>query len=355
MKEALIFGEKEERLVSAMDIKNGFISKDHEFVDPEYEFKVIYVKGAKNGSMPHFRLYLSREDYNKLSPERKNKYDILRKMTYYKQSAWHSEWEEVLSHHMVIEKHIKDPETKKYKRADAFYEKGNLVVELQHSYMDNDFNVRNKFYSNLGYKTAWLFDLTQSTVYKGVGNTIEILEDNSRGFFRVCEECENIGDFPVYIQVAGGLIYRVYSIKRKDIDGELKSTIRYFEQKEVFTPDEFVKYILSKEFCFSKEDDDNLPRSLFTIYKENNISRECDFMLAVKNVEKNEEIIVQKDIKTNRLSEQYNSNNLGYRYCSFNSKTNYYTLNSQKYYELKKEDAKKEIWILLRKYDKNYK
>lgn len=354
MKEALIFGGKEERLVSAMDIKNGFISKDHEFVDPEYEFKVIYVKGAKNGGMPHFRLYLSREDYNKLSPERKNKYDILRKMTYYKQSAWHSEWEEVLSHHMVIEKQIKDPETKKYKKADAFYEKGNLVVELQHSYMDNDFNVRNKFYSNLGYKTAWLFDLTQSTVSKGVGNTIEILEDNSRGFFRVCEECENIADYPVYIQVAGGLIYRVYSLKRKDIDGELKSTIRYFEQKEVFTSEEFVNHILSKEFCFSEEDD-NFPRSLFTIYKENNISRECDFMLVVKNVKLDMEIIVQKDIKTNRLSEQYNSNDIGYQYCCFNPERNYYIKKSEKYYGLKKEYAFEEVWILLKKYDKKKK
>ena len=146
MKEALIFGEKEERLVSAMDIKNGFISKDHEFVDPEYEFKVIYVKGAKNGGMPHFRLYLSREDYNQLSPERKNKYDILRKMTYYKQSAWHSEWEEVLSHHMVIEKQIKDPETKKYKKADAIIIIYDFVWSLPYNKLSSHFFILTPYF-----------------------------------------------------------------------------------------------------------------------------------------------------------------------------------------------------------------
>ena len=65
MKHACIFKENYPLvLVSAEDIKNGLYSREEEFVDPEYEFKVQYVKGAKNNGGPYFRLYYSFILYN---------------------------------------------------------------------------------------------------------------------------------------------------------------------------------------------------------------------------------------------------------------------------------------------------
>ena len=344
MLQAKIFGESDDRLVSALDIKKGIISKDYEFVDPEYEFKVRYVSGAKNNGAPHFRLYLSREDYKKLTPERKRKYDILCNMRHFKQSAWHREWEGKLSLHMEIEKYIKNPETNKYKRADAYYKAGNTIVELQHSYLDDDFNIRNEFYFKLGLNTVWLFDLTKSSINEADG-IIEILEDNSKGFFRVCEECVNIGDYPVYIQVKGGLIYRVYSLERLVIDNEYKSTVRYFEKREVFTEDEFIIGIINKKDCFYRNEFLNKPKSIFEIYQSQNTNKLLQLFL--ENVQTNEIIKVFKDEETGRLREDYITGGISYFYCYLNEKTNNYNVVMKKFYSLSKSNANKRIWKLL--------
>ena len=53
MKHALLFRDAEEPIVvSADDIKAGRYGRHGEYVDPEYEFKVEYVKAAKNGKKP---------------------------------------------------------------------------------------------------------------------------------------------------------------------------------------------------------------------------------------------------------------------------------------------------------------
>ena len=78
MKYALLFRENEENvLVSAEDIQNGKYSRCDEFVDPEYEFKVQYVKGARNNGGPYFRMYYSYEEYKCMCPDRKTRYEIL--------------------------------------------------------------------------------------------------------------------------------------------------------------------------------------------------------------------------------------------------------------------------------------
>lgn len=312
MKTAKIFGENNNLLVNATDIKNGLISREHEFVDPEYEFKVIYVGKAKNNGTPYFRLYLSYDDYIKMSPERKSKYDYLRKMKHYDESFWHRSWEERLAEFAKIEAPIKDENTGKYKRADAYYETKNVVIEFQHSYISGDFIERSEFYSKLGLKTIWLFDLTSLNVSDN-NNVIELLEDNSKGFFRVCEECKNIKNYQVYIQVSNQLIYRVTSLERKEVEGDLQSSIRYFTKNEVYTAEEFVDMIKT----YPTQQEGNVMtkpyKSLFEIYKEENMSGECK--LIVMDMLFGEVIQVFKDIRTGRLSENYSDGCIAFNYC----------------------------------------
>ena len=165
MKEALLFRENEDCiLVSAEEVKAEKYSKDEEFVDPEYEFRVQYVKRAKGNGGPYFRYYYSIEDYSKLHPDKATKYEIVRNMRHCQESPWHKRWEDNLSDFCETEKHIKNPSTGKYKRADAFYGETNTSIEFQHSYIDKDFEKRNDFYSELSIKTIWLYDLTKSNV-----------------------------------------------------------------------------------------------------------------------------------------------------------------------------------------------
>ena len=56
--------------MSADDVKAGLYDKNMHFVDPEYEFRVRFVRGAKNNGGPYFRLYYSYEEYKKKYPDR---------------------------------------------------------------------------------------------------------------------------------------------------------------------------------------------------------------------------------------------------------------------------------------------
>ena len=238
MKRARLFKNGKEIIVSADDVKAGLYERSYEFVDLEENFKVIYVKAAKCGGGPYFRLYYNREDYQKMSEEQKSKYDILSNLRHWQNGPWHNEWQDRLSSFTVIEKYVKNQETGKYKFADSFYEKGNLIIELQHSFIDRDFEERNEFYNKLGYKTIWLYDLPNSTV-KYDGKYIEILEDNARGFFKIAENPDNLKDNLVFIQIKNDKIYRVRELQRKEINNDkLKSSIRYFELDGVYSAEE---------------------------------------------------------------------------------------------------------------------
>ena len=122
MKEAVLFREDEGHIVvSAEDVKNGLYSRYEEFVDPKYEeFKVQYVKSAKNNGGPYFRLYYSYEEYKKLFPDRADRYEIVADMRKYQESKWHIHWKENMSGFCSIEKYIKNENTNKWKFSDAF-------------------------------------------------------------------------------------------------------------------------------------------------------------------------------------------------------------------------------------------
>lgn len=340
MKIAKIF--KTGEIISAQDIADGRYSRDNDFVDVEEEFSVRYWKGAKNNGVPHFKLYLSKEDYKRLSPEQIERYKILCNMRHLEDSMWHREWEDAFSSFAQIEKHIKNPITNKYKIADAYYEGANVEIEFQHSYIAHDFEDRNLFYDEIGIDTIWLYDLTSSDIVEDDLGFCWILEDNSKGFFRVAENPDNLMKQNVFIQAKDNLIYHINKLERKRIDNELKSTIRGFMPLGIYTQDQFISMIKNKKFSFMKAHQDPELKTIWELWKKNY------YWMAVEDTETKKQIIIFQNPTKNgwmRTGTKYKTL-IQYQYITW--KDNKYILNSPDYFHISQERANKRIWKLLR-------
>ena len=333
MKYARLFRENEEPiLVSAEDVKNGVYSRNEEFVDLNHEFKVQYVKGARNNGGPYFRLYYSREEYKRLFPDGPTRNEILDNMRGYSESQWHKKWKENMSDFCEIEHHIKNESTKKRKRADAFFDETSTCIEFQHSYIALDFEERNEFYKALGIKTIWLYDLPDANACSEDQMHVEILENNARGFFRISEKEGNLEKNFVYIQVKSGVIYRVKKLYRRDSSTDKKSTIRYFEISEKYTEEEFINAI--KKNLISEE---NEAKTLHELWK-----KEYKLMF-VKNIETGDIICVNH----NGSGDMYRDYHCGcIKYSYADNKYSYKLNGRKKEYFLSHEDENRPIWIL---------
>ncbi len=323
-------------IISAWEVKNGEYSRSLDFVDPEYSFRVTYVTAAKDHITPYFRIYFSLEDYKKMSLEQKTRYDILREQQHNIDSKWHRDWEIAVSEFAENEKYIKDPDSQTYKRADAFCQKHNLCIEFQHSYIANSFNERNDFYSKLGYKVIWLFDLTKHDA-KLNGGKIELVEDNACGFFRVAEEKVDLSRCPVYIQVKDGKIYKVKSLLRKEIKDELKSTIRYFELSTVY--DDSVLFINALRNCDDSLFKEDEYRTLSEIWQK-------DFRwIVVENKDKKQIRIFADGDEMNR-DRQFEC--ITYQYVTFSENSGLFSVNRPNFYTLSWNEENARIWKLLK-------
>lgn len=342
MKYALLFKENEESiLVSADDVKKGKYSRYDEFVDPEYEFKVRYVSGARNHGGAYFRLYYSYEEYKKLYPDRATRYEIVADMRRYNECAWHKEWKSRVSDFCSIEKCIKNPYTKKYKFADAFHDETQTCVEFQHSYIAWDFEERNKFYDELSIKTIWLYDLPYTNLRQDDQGNMEILEDNARGFFRISEKPDNLKRHFVYIQVKSKMIYRVTELFRKDITKDKKSTIRYFVPTEVYSEEEFVLNIKNGSiYAERKKSNQN---SVITKRLDELWSSDYLWMI-VRNVENGDVILVNCDHNFD-IFRDYSNGCIKYTYVD----NKYGCFGPRKEYWLSHYDEKRAIWELVSK------
>ncbi len=73
-------------------------------------------------------------------------------------SEWHASWQEKFpeeNREIIIEKNAVKH------RADVFIPNARTVIEFQHSQISaEDFNARNLFYTDCGYKLVWIFDAT---------------------------------------------------------------------------------------------------------------------------------------------------------------------------------------------------
>ena len=344
MRQALLFRENHEPvLVSAEEVKNGIYSRYDEFVDPEYEFKVQFVKGARNNGGPYFRLYYSYEEYKKLYPERASRYEIVANMRKFEESAWHKKWKENVSDFCTIEKCIKNPITNKWKFADAFYDNAQTCIEFQHSYIALDFEERNEFYKDLSIKTIWLYDLPRANVCQDDEGNIEILEDNARGFFRISENPDNLKNHLVYIQVQSGMIYRVVELLRRETSTEQKSTIRFFVPTEMYTEKEFINAIqynkLETHLNDEVENNNNPPRPLMKLW-----SKKYAWM-TVKNVENGDLICVNRNHE-NEMFRDYSSGCIKYVYVD--DKYGNQTSSRKKEYLLSHQNEKRAVWIFVK-------
>ena len=77
----------------------------------------------------------------------------------YDMSDWHRNWQKKFP--LENREVVKEYKGKKH-RADVLLENRKIVIEFQHSNMTaKEFEERNYFYTNLGYRVIWLFDLTE--------------------------------------------------------------------------------------------------------------------------------------------------------------------------------------------------
>lgn len=329
-------------IISAQEVFDGKYDRHENFVDVEEDFRVRYWKGAKNHGKPHFKLYLSLEDYKKLSDEQKSRFDILSKQRHFQESPWHKEWESKVESFADTEKTIKNINTGKRKRADAFYQETNTCIEFQHSFIDYDFEERNAFYRELGINTIWLYDLTHLHVKPLNDGTYHIVEDNAKGFFRIAENPENLKNNKVFIQAKGGLIYQVPALYRKEIDNDLKSTIRYFYPTSINTESEFIEKIKNNEFnkLLSKING-IVCQSLHSLWKPGY------YQMVANNVEEGYSILVCEDRnKKGEMERDFTYPSvIIFRYVNW--KYNHYEIRSQTRYRLKSDTANKPVWSLL--------
>ena len=339
MNKALIFDKDGvSTLVTAEEVKAGIYDpSEYEFVDPEYEFKVQFVRGSKNNGSPYFRLYYSYEDYKKLYPDRADRYEIVANMRRYYESLWHKTWKARVGSFCEIEKYTKDPDANKWKYADAFNPDTNTCIEFQHSYIALDFEERNDFYSNLGINVIWLYDLSNAHVCDKGNNCFEILEDNAKGFFRISEKPTNLTRCPVYIQVKTGMIYRVTELQRKRIDSEYNSTIRFFSPSETYTEDEFID-LLKREPA--------QPNSLKNL--DDLWNSKYSWMI-VLNTNNGKTVMINRDDRGHMFRSIYDMGAIMCKYVTCYSKDGsiHYRLNSDKSYPLSNVKAESKIWRLV--------
>lgn len=312
------------RIVSAFEIRDGIVGKDYDFIDVEEEFRVNFVKAAKNQGDPYFRLYWSHEEYLAFSQDKKSRYDILKDMRHYQDGPWHRGWEEKVRPFAEIERYIKNDGI--CKRADALIRNKPVVLEFQHSFIAGDFQSRNEFYSKLGYKTIWLFDVSQHDIVYENGGYI-IVEDNARGIFKVIETESDLSRHYVYVQAKGGMIYRIKRLFRKSIDSTNKSTIRYFYTREVYTEDEFIRYLENQSEY----------GSLYDIWNP-----KYRFMIAF-NIETKKLYKFYRGADGN-ITQQFDSGCIGYQYAERDPNTGYYHETISKFYSLGRNEPDKLVW-----------
>ena len=372
MKTARLF--KDGTIVDAYDVFSGKVSRYNDFVDVEEDFRVVYWGGAKHKQgepgRPHFKIYLSRDEYKRLSPEQKTRLQILKDQRHYQESEWHREWEDIFEEFAAIEKTITNEITKKRKRADAYLSSSNVCVEFQHSFINYDFEERNRFYKELGIKTVWVYDLTSQNV-KNEDGTYTVLENNAKGFFRIAEDPDNLKNNIVFIQAKDKQLYLVKELRRKEIEGEKKSTIREFEPKCILVPNEFVECMRDGDFSFEeneKEIFDLIEMFIPSPSETKNVniqyvpqSKAKNELKSVKswwspyyyfmilfNPSTNKYIRIEKGTKRGEMETIGKWNHILYQEVKWDSRTRKYTLINQNKYQMSWEEANDACWELVR-------
>ena len=87
---------------------------------------------------------------------------------HYDMTDWHYDWQQKFP--LEYQEVVKSANGQKH-RADVLIEEAKVVFEFQHSPLSPDeFEERNKFYNQLGYKVIWIFDVEDQYINEQLDN-----------------------------------------------------------------------------------------------------------------------------------------------------------------------------------------
>ena len=265
----------------------------------------------------------------------------------YDKTEWHMEWQKrfpIDNIERVLEfngkKHI----------ADLLI--GNFVIEFQHSSISiEEFTERNNFYTSLGYKVIWLFDLIEEYNDGRFAQTdfdFYYKWAYAKKLFRQIE-FENV-KATIYFQLSDdddpdvGVIERVKDIR------ELAATIKT-DSNQCFSIKEFVELVSSNsQELFEKPKPAPAPFSIDNCKSITELWDESYSAMIVKNKHTNS--IIRVFGRDGRLVRDYKTGKIRCKYCYEDFITGYY-VDKGDYYNVFDEDKK--IWVLMHSFhDKNY-
>ena len=132
---------------------------------------------------------------------------------HYDMSDWHYDWQNQFP---IENQEVVFNFNGKMHRADVFI--NDTVIEFQHSPItEKEFNDRNKFYNNLGYKVIWIFDALEKDIirYRGnINDDINCSWNHPVKFLGNVNYCDS--KLEVYLQIGEAIWYRQPDYRKKD-------------------------------------------------------------------------------------------------------------------------------------------
>ena len=199
---------------------------------------VYYVPGntsVKYGKSPHFRHFPKRKCIDNWNHDK---------------TQWHRDWQNCFpidSQEVIFEK-----DGKKHITDVALSESG-VVIEFQHSYISpSEFKDRNDFYTALGYRVIWVFDIQKSYSRRKIGI-------NERGYDALIEayywdspldclrEYRLNSSVDVFLQITDSETdTKMLRLSRSDVGFKLLYAPSFFSKEDfirfAYSPDELRKY-----------------------------------------------------------------------------------------------------------------
>jgi 16S rRNA C1402 (ribose-2'-O) methylase RsmI len=147
-----------------------------------------------------------------------------------------------------------------------------------------------------------------------------------------------------FFQAKDGLIYRVSHLGRKETESKLKSTIRIFYPKGIYTKEQFIDGIMTNDKTFLSVDTDRETAQTLSDIKglwDNNFS----FMIVQDMSKEHDNQYFMNRNKNGDIFRDYQWGTIVYKYVSSDGKT--YELKSDREYNLSKSEEKERKWKLI--------
>ena len=160
---------------------------------------------------------------------------------HYDMSEWHYEWQNQFP---IDTQEVVFKNNNKIHRADVFI--NNTVLEFQHSPISQDeFNDRNNFYNNLGYKVIWIFDVADKDFYFFNKKDYEDIIFRWNHPLRFLKTINNNKMLHIFLQVDRPIWFSqkdykaIEDINNIDIKNNIIKFSEYDEENNLFTSDNY--------------------------------------------------------------------------------------------------------------------